>query len=292
MEKWQWCQMIYVSLHTHTTFSFGDGFGTVEDHVKRIADLGMSAIGLTEHGNVSSFVRAEQTAKRYNICPVYGIEAYVSAEGERRKTHLTILASNEDGYRNLCRIVTQSYKDFYQYPTVTWESLKAHNDGLIILSGCSDSELSCTLLGGKSYGDKRMEFSDYDIEHSIGVVERYKKVFGDRYYIEVQRFPQLKRTCILNSAFEEIGKHTGTLLAATADVHYPFSRDSEMQKILHASHRGSSVDIVDSEWEYSIKLTYPESDQEIYQDLRRTGLSREAAKSAVEATAEIAERCR
>lgn len=123
------------------------------------------------------------------------------------------------------------------------------------------------------------------------MVEWYQDVFGDNYYLEVQRFPRLDRTCVLNPAFEELGKVTGAKLVATSDVHYPLPEHNDMQRILHASHRGGTVESADASWEYDILLTYPTSDQQIYADLRGTGLSKEASKQSILETARIAERC-
>lgn len=169
--------------------------------------------------------------------------------------------------------------------------LEKYSEGLIVTSGCADSLLSCTLLGGKSFGDKRLEYADEDYECALGVIEWYQEVFSDRYYLEVQRFPGLDRTCVLNPAFAELSRDTGARLVATADVHYPQPYDNEMQKILHAAHRGSTVEATEASWEYNILLTYPTSDQEIFRDLQQTGLTAIQAKSAILETARIAKRC-
>ena len=279
--------MHYVSLHTHSTFSFGDGFGTVQQHVKRVAELGMTALALTEHGNVSSHVQLEKWAKHYGIKPLYGIEAYVSPPGEKLKTHLILLARNEIGYQNLNRIVSASYSDERagRFPTVYWDRLVQYNEGITVLSGCSDSELSCSLLGGKSYGEKRTE-ADYDA--AIAVARRYAEVFEGRYYIEAQRFWKLERTCLLNSAFERIGSALSIPLIATCDVHYPHGSDNEMQTLLHAAHRGSTVEATEASWEYDILLTYPESDAEMQADLENTGLSSAGALEALTNTMALA----
>lgn len=199
---------------------------------------------------------------------------------------------NTDGYRNLNRIVSRSWAEgFYYYPTINTDMLKEHNEGLIVTSGCADSLLSCTLLGGKSNGPKRLTYNKRQFNAARRVIEWYQSVFGDRYYIEVQRFPGLERACVLNPAFEELSRITGARLVATADVHYPFPRDNEMQKILHAAHRGSTVEVTEASWEYDILLTYPESDREVLKDLRGTGLSLKAARSAILETERIAKRC-
>jgi DNA polymerase-3 subunit alpha len=151
--------------------------------------------------------------------------------------------------------------------------------------------LACTLLGGKSYGAQLLHYDDEQYRRAIGVVEWYQAIFGDRYYLEVQRFPALRRTCALNQAYELISRDTGVALAATSDCHYVHDGDSEMQKILHAAHRGSSVSQTEAAWEYNIKLSIPESDERVYQDLLGTGLSKYAAGQALSNTGVIADRC-
>jgi len=284
--------MKYVSLHHHTTFSFGDGYGLPKEHVEFVAGAGMKAIAFTEHGNGSSWVQGEKACLEHNIKFIPGLEGYIAPPGEQRKFHQTILAMNQQGFQNLNGLISQSWRDFYRWPTVHKENLVEHADGLIILSGCADSELSCTLLGGKSLGDKR----DWDAvprenyNAAIRLIEWYKTIFGDRYYLETQRFPGLKRTCTLNRHLERLSADTGVPLAATSDCHYVYARDAEMQKILHASHRGSTVDAVSAEWEYSITLNIPSSDDQVFDDLKGTGLSDEAAEQALLNTSVIADR--
>jgi DNA polymerase-3 subunit alpha len=283
--------MRFVSLHSHSTFSYGDGFGPVADHVARVADLGMSALALTEHGNLSSHVQLEKACNTKGIKPIFGCELYLAPEKESRKWHQTVVAMNEVGLRNLNQIVTKSWKSFYRWPTVGWKMLEEHNEGLIVLSGCADSLLSCTLLGGKSYGDKRIRASKRDFQNACRLIRRYQEVFGDRYYLEAQRFPGLDRTRALNPLLARLAEESGSRLVATADVHYPLGSDNEMQKILHAAHRGSTVEATEASWEYDILLTYPTSDAEIRADLVGTGLTEEEAQSAIVETSLIADRC-
>lgn len=291
--------MKFVSFHTHTTFSYADGFGTVEEHVKRVSSLGMRALGISEHGNVNSHAALEREANNAGIKPIFGIEAYVSGTGERKsqaKTHLTIFAMNQEGYHNLNKIVTQSYLDFYQWPTVSPTTLKKYNKGLVVFSGCSDSLISCSLLGGKFLGPRR-EASDgisWDAyEHTNRKLQWFCDVFDERrFFLEVQRFPRLDRTCALNEAFARFSKDTGIPLIATADVHYPFPSDNKMQAVLHAARWKNSPDLIsETAWEYQANLSYPESDDEISTDLEATGLSSADAKQAIENTALLALRC-
>ena len=288
--------MDFVSLHHHSTYSTGDGHSSPMAHVKRAKELGMKAIGGTEHGNLSSGVQYEKACDKLGLKFIPGVEAYGSPairQGKyKRKTHQTILAITDEGYQNLNKIVTQSYKDFYQYPTVTWESLKGHSNGLVVTSGCASSLTSCKLLGGKFYGPERDEYTEQQYESMVRVIRAYQKVFGDRYFLEVQRFPELDRICTINQALERASADTGVRLVATADVHYCYAADAPIQQALHAGSRGDTVAGIGEKWEYDIALTHPESDDEILQDLEDSGLSKASARQAVDATAEIAERAK
>lgn len=285
--------MKFVSLHHHSTFSYRDGYGMPEKHVARVADLGMSAVAHTEHGNVSSFVKLEKAAKQHGIKPIFGCELYTASMQTQAKWHLTTLAADETGYQNLNRLVSRSWAEgFYYWPTASGQMISDHAEGLIFLSGCADSLLSCTLLGGKSNGPKRETASSWDIDAAEQVVWKFKDMLGDRYYLETQQFPELQRTRTLNPILAELSRRTGVPLVATADVHYPFPDDNEMQKILHAAGRGSgSVEAQEATWEYDIRLTLPTSDKQIHRALMLTGLGWKDAQRAIDSTAEIAERC-
>lgn len=283
--------MQYVSLHHHSTYSYMDGYGLPEEHVARAAELGMPAIALTEHGNVSSHVKLEKAAVEHGIKPIFGLEAYVAPRNmretnNRRKWHQTILAADETGLNNLYELVTRSWNEsFYQFPTIHWDMLQEHSDGLIVASGCLDSALACSLLGGKG----RATGSERD---AVRTLLAYKRLFGDRFYLETQRFPELPRARALNPKYEEWSKRYGIPLVATADCHYPMPTDNEMQKILHAAGRNiGTVAAAEAGWEYGILLTHPTSDKEIYDQLRGTGLSARGAAQAIANTGLIADRC-
>lgn len=283
--------MKYVSLHHHTTYSYGDGYGLPEVHVARAAELEQSAIAFTEHGNVSSHVKAEQAATKHGVKAIFGLEAYTAPatmreDKNQRKWHLTLLAADQTGYQTLNRLVTRSWREgFYRWPTITGPMLAEDNEGLIVLSGCADSKVACDLLGGKGRdkGDER------DAARSI---KRFRDMLGDRYYLECQQFPELQRTHDINTWYEQASSRLGVPLVATSDCHYPRPEDNDMQKILHAASRGGgTVESTEASWEYNIRLTLPTSDRAIYERLRGTGLSRKGAEQAILNTAEIADRC-
>lgn len=268
-----------------------DGYGLPEEHVARAADLGMRALALTEHGNVSSHVKLEQAAEKHGIKPIFGLEAYTGPAdmretGNQRKWHLTLLAMNETGYQNLNQLTTRSWSEgFYRWPTITGEMLRDHNEGLIVMSGCADSKVACDLLGGK--GRERGDQRD-----AIKTIQQFQRIFGDRYYLEVQQFPELKRSQQINEWYGEQSRRLGVPLVASSDCHYPFPDDNEMQKILHAAGRNiGTVEAAEASWEYDILLTFPKSDRMIYDRLRATGLQSKAAEQAILNTGIIADRC-
>lgn len=267
-----------------------DGYGLPRDHVERVAELGMTALALTEHGNVSSHVKLEQAAVAHGIKPIFGLEAYTAQPDMRemknsRKWHMTMLASNQEGYRNLMKMVTRSWADdFYRWPTVVLPNLVDNNAGLICTSGCADGHLASQLLGGKGL--------EPDYDEAVKVLQMYKELLGDRFYLEVQRFPGLERTKALNQQYAIWSKRFGIPLLATSDVHYPRPEQNEIQKILHAAGRNTgTVAAAEAEWEYDILLTYPKNDKEIYWDLRKTGLNKQDAINAILNTEEVAARC-
>lgn len=296
--------MKFVSLHSHTSFSSGDGHGSPAEHVARVKELGMSALALTEHGTVSSHVQLEQAALKAGIKPIFGVEAYVAEPGEKRKFHQTILAMNEEGYRNLSRMVTESYKKkedksgFYHYPTINTEALlnRHGTEGLVILSGCADSWLSCTLAGGKSQGLRVREdigpaqYSDEDrLQMGAELVERFLEVYGDRYYLEVQPFSNYDRTVFLNQQIESLSKELDVPLVATADAHYPYPEDWEIQKLSNSIKWKIPMDKMDRDYEAD-PCTYPESDREMAFRLIRAGVSRDGAVKAINNSARVADR--
>lgn len=281
--------MQYASLHHHTTLSMQDGVGSVDEHFARSAELGMPAQAVTEHGNVSSHVPAERAAAKHGIKAIFGLEAYTHPEpNSRQKFHLTILAKNQTGYQNLMHIVSKSWAEgFYQYPTVSGRMLTDHHEGLIVLSGCSDSLLACSLLGGKT-----IDPADASYKAAQRVATNFRALFGRDYYLETQMFPELERTRAINGAYQRLSENHGIPLVATADVHYPHPEDNELQLLVHAIGRGAATVAKQAEsWEYDIRLTHPTSDKQVIRKLRDAGLNKRYAGMALESTVEIAEKC-
>jgi len=279
----------FVSLHHHSTFSYQDGYGTPEAHVARAVELGMPALALTEHGNVTSHVKLERACKAVGIKPIFGCELYTGSVGEnagRYKWHLTVLAMNLQGLRNLYRIVSRGWAEgFYYEPTVSGEMLAEHNEGLIVLSGCTGSKLATDLLGGKG-----RDLHDPDIAEARRTIAKFRDLLGDRYYLEMQSFPELENTQAINAAYVQLAEEMGVNYVATGDVHYPLASDNDMQLMIHAIDRGKgSVEKQAQGWEYNIPMTMF-TDSEIWRKLKATGLTGRQAERAVRQSGEIASR--
>lgn len=284
-------EMTFVSLHHHSTFSFLDGFGVPESHVNRAAELGMTHLALTEHGNVSSHVRLEQAAEAQGVTPIFGCELYCGEVGEgatRRKNHLTVLAETDEGYRNLLRLVSRGWAEGFHYePTVSGQMLGEHSEGIVVLSGCSGSLLATSLLGGKNILPEEASY-----ERAKKTAARMHRALGDSYYLEVQAFPELEKTRNINTAYERLSAELGIPLVATLDAHYTRPEEAEMQMILHNTRPGKKVTMEQQaqSWGYDVPLTFL-TDREVYRRLIATGLSKKAAEQAIRMSRTIAERC-
>lgn len=265
-----------------------DGHGTPAEHAALCADYGQSACAVTEHGNVSSYVPLEKACKKIGIKPIFGLEAYTTIDAaSKRKCHLTMLASNQTGYANLMRIVAQSWEDFHWYPTVYGQTLADHSEGIIVLSGCSDSLLACSLFGGKMIDPK-----DASLKRAEHLASAMKELLGDRFYLECQMFPELDRSRAINEAYEAMGKRLKIPIVATGDVHTLRKGDHMIRALIHAAGRGNNTIAQQmSSWEYEVPDYVPPSDKFVLKRAKRAGLSKKGAERAVEETALIASRC-
>lgn len=271
--------MRWVSLHGHSTFSYLDATGLPLDHAQRVADLGGTALALTEHGNIASHVKLEVACAQVGIAPIFGCEFYCSPGRTQRKYHLTVLAESLEGYRNLLALTSYANGEgFYYEPTISGDSLREHRSGLVVLSGCLGSHLACSLVGGKL-----IEPADASFDRARATAKRYKRTFGDNYFLEVQAFPELADTRRINKTYARLSKELGIPLVATMDVHYPDMGGQDIQKILHNVRGGGRQTLEEQvrDWGYKVPLCIPSRDSEIVRRLVACGLSRRLAWEAV-----------
>ncbi|MCE9526626.1 MAG: PHP domain-containing protein, partial [Planctomycetales bacterium] len=178
----------FVHLHCHSHYSLLDGASEVGALVKRAKEHGMNALALTDHGNLHGSLEFYRKAKEVGINPILGYEAYIAPGSRFEKKdagsskeasyHLTLLAQNRTGFKNLVKLASAAYLEgFYFKPRIDKEILAAHSEGIICLSGCVSSELSRNLIKGGA--------ADEDFRGAIETAQWFQKVFGERYFIEI-----------------------------------------------------------------------------------------------------------
>ncbi len=234
----------YVNLHNHTHYSLLDGLTKVGPMIDTIVDMGMESVAITDHGTLSGAIEFYQTATAKGIKPIIGMEGYVAARKydqkepgkDKQNYHLILLAMNNTGYQNLMRLSTIGNLDgFYYKPRVDHDLLEKYSDGLIVLSGC---------MGGEVADALRREQKDQAYE----TAKWYKKVFGDRYYIELQDHghpdhphkwdEQVK----MNKLLIELASELDIPCVVTNDSHYRLHEDQEAHEILLCVQTGSFLD--------------------------------------------------
>ncbi|MEE8370146.1 MAG: DNA polymerase III subunit alpha, partial [Dehalococcoidia bacterium] len=225
---------MFTHLHLHTEYSLLDGLSRIPLLMDRAKELGQEAVALTDHGVLYGAIQFYKEAKARDIKPIIGVEAYVAQgsrhsrePGDKQSNHMTLLARNETGYRNLLALVTKAHLEGYYYkPRMDRELLEEHHEGIIALSGCASSEVSRYLL-------------DDRFPEAVAAARRYKELFGE-FYIEVQEhgIPEHEP---LNERLVRLARETGLPLAATNDVHYVRQEDATFQDILLCIGTNSSV---------------------------------------------------
>jgi DNA polymerase-3 subunit alpha len=216
---------MFTHLHTHTEFSLLDGLSRIPQLMDRAKELGQEAIGLTDHGVMYGAIQFYKEARSRGIKPIIGIEAYVAQNSRHDRTpeakqpyHMTLLAKNETGYRNLLTLATKAHLEGYYYkPRMDKEILEQHHEGIIALSGCATSEVSRYLTDGR-------------FEEAVKSARYYRELFGD-FYIELQEHG-IKDHEQLSKDLLRLARETGIPVAATNDIHYVREADAHYQDIL------------------------------------------------------------
>ena len=228
----------FVHLHTHTEYSLLDGAARIEPPASNpkaatifteAERLGMPAIAMTDHGSMFGALRFYEGARASGINPILGVEAYVApgsrfdrnpGESEEKYYHLTLLAQDEVGYRNLLRLVSLAHLEgFYHRPRMDKQLLADHAEGIVCLSGCLSSEIGVALKQGQRDRARR-------------VADGYREVFGpDRYFIEVQDHGLADQRRILPEQVA-IAREIGVPVVATNDLHYTLQTDAKPHDVL------------------------------------------------------------
>ncbi len=241
----------FVHLHNHTEYSLLDGASRIPVMVARAAELGMPAIGLTDHGVMYGAIHFYKACKDAGIKPIIGCEVYVAPrsrlmrEGrvDRDPNHLTLLAADHEGYVNLMRLCTVGQMEgMYYKPRIDKEVLAEHSKGLIALSGCLQGEAASRIVDG-------------DVDGARESVAAYRDIFGkDRFLLEVQRHG-IDRQVEVNTALVRFGSEFGLRLCATNDLHYVHRHDSEAHDVLLCLQTGARFNDP-NRWRFSTQENY------------------------------------
>jgi DNA polymerase-3 subunit alpha len=242
-------QKSFTHLHLHTEYSMLDGLIKIKELMARVKELGMPAVAMTDHGVMHGVVEFFKAAKDVEVKPIIGVEAYIAkdhkvkeggrpakGDDERAYFHITLLAKNLQGYKNLLKLTSIANTEGYYYkPRIDFELLKQYHEGLIVLSGCYGGELVHTL---------RINKNDLEVAMQKGaeLVKQYTDLFGDDYYIEIQRKTAGEEEKIIEPMLLELAKRTGKKIVATGDVHYMYQEDAKIQDIFWAIHEGLTID--------------------------------------------------
>ncbi|MCU0378993.1 MAG: DNA polymerase III subunit alpha [Bacteroidales bacterium] len=237
----------FVHLHVHTQYSILDGASGVKSLVKRAGELGMEALAITDHGNMFGVKEFHDAASAAKIKPIIGCEIYVArgtledktSREDRSGDHLILLAKNLTGYRNLVKLVSHAWiKGFYYKPRIDKALLRLYHEGIIASSACLAGETAQEVLSGNMKGAGEAIMS-------------YKEIFGDDYYLEIQRhetadptadmtvFPEQQRVI---TAYRELAVKYGVRIIATNDVHFIMADQAEAHDRLICINTAADID--------------------------------------------------
>jgi DNA polymerase III subunit alpha len=275
----------FVHLHLHTQYSLLDGANRVGEMCRRIRELEMPAVAVTDHGNMFGAFSFYHEALKNGVRPILGIEAYIAPgsrsdreaqaaveSGEGYAYHLTILAATQTGYRNLIKLVSEAYlTGFYHRPRMDKALLREHAEGLIALSGCLKGEVAGALSRGNADAARR-------------AVQEYQDIFGlENFFIELMDHGLPKQTEILPGLLR-LSSETGAPVVATNDSHYLRQEDAFAHEVLLCIGMGKTLEDERRMRFYNDEF-YVKSPAEMRQRFRRW------SEESITNTVAVAERC-
>ncbi|WP_300286512.1 DNA polymerase III subunit alpha [uncultured Alistipes sp.] len=236
----------FTHLHVHTQYSILDGAAAIKPLLKRAKELGMTSLAITDHGNMYGVKEFHDAAEKEGVKPILGCEVYVAGGSrfdksgkDKRGDHLILLAKNLEGYHNLARIVSYGFTEgFYYRPRIDKELLRAYHEGIICCSACLGGELPQAIMKG-------------NIDEAHRIVEEFKSIFGEDYYLELQLHPsgepRIDRNVYenqkrVNEVLLSLAAEHGVKYIASNDVHFIMAEDAPAHDRLICLNTGRDLD--------------------------------------------------
>ena len=270
--------MAFVHLHVHSEFSLLDGANRIKDLPVRAKELGMDAIAVTDHGAMFGTIDFYKACKANGVKPIIGCEVYVAPRTrfdkepniDNKYYHLILLAKNNEGYKNLAKLVSLGYVDGYYYkPRIDKEILEKYHEGLICCSACLGGEIAQSILKD-------------DLAKAEEIALWHKNIFGEDYYLEVQS-NTLREQILVNQKLVELARKLNIPLVATNDSHYLKKEDYYNHEVLLCIQTGKRMTDEDR-MKFQTNDFYIKSPEEMKEFFKNI-------PEALENTVKIAEKC-
>ena len=266
----------FVHLHLHTEYSLLDGATRIDDLLQKCKELNMPAVAVTDHGNMYCAWKFLKAAHAAGVKPIIGCEFYMCEDlhavgfDNKEYFHLILLAKNNVGYYNLCRLNSIAFVEgFYYKPRIDFETLKKYSEGLICLSACIAGQLPRLFLADRPDEAKELAL-------------QYKELFGNDYYIEIQRHGIDDEDAVMPQLVA-LARELNIKIVVTNDVHYLNKEDAEIQDVMMCVQMGKFLDEPD-------RMKF-EGEEFYLKDYDEMAALFPNLPDAMETTLEIADKC-
>jgi DNA polymerase-3 subunit alpha len=276
----------FTHLHLHTEYSLLDGANKIKPLAKKVKEMGMKSVAMTDHGNMFGAIDFYNAMRAEGIKPIIGMEAYIHNSEEvddkttKQRFHLCLYAKNDIGYKNLMYLSSQAYMyGFYYYPRINKKLLRENSEGIVCSAACLQGEINWHL---NTNNERNVRNGAKGYERAKEIALEYQDIFGDDFYLEIMRHG-IADQLFVDDMILKIAHETGIKLVATNDTHYLEQKDAGPHEAFMCIAMNKLYDdpnrLRHSVHEFYLKS--PEQIAKLYADI----------PEAIEATQEIADKC-